>query len=98
MLEQQRRLLQADEASTSEAPSSPLHSRSRIPETLDAEYYDLLRAYVVMGAGHLGPELEHWTKRVAEQQAPSREILDLHLRSVEQVLEGLGSRSARHVQ
>jgi DNA-binding response OmpR family regulator len=70
---------------------------SRLPEALVAEYYELLRAYVVMGSGNLGATLDHWIERVALTGCPSTTLLSLHVRAVEQMLQGLGSRSARHV-
>ena len=86
LLDQQRHM--ADEAGG---------RAERISATLAVEYHELLRAYVVMGSGHLGATLDHWIQRALAEDVAPHDLVALHLRAVQHVLEGLGTRSANHV-
>lgn len=94
--DQQRELLTPENTPLTAGESVP-EACAALPASLAADYDKLLRAYVVMGAGQLSAALDHWSLRVARSPISGRQILALHLQSVERVLAGLGSRSARHV-
>ena len=68
-----------------------------LPEPLLCHYRELLRTYVIMGSGNLGSELERLAKLLIDAGLSARETLQLHLVVVEELVRGLGARSARHV-
>jgi DNA-binding response OmpR family regulator len=68
-----------------------------LPEKLMAHYRELLRAYVIMGSGNLGSELAQLAELLVSAGISARRIMHLHLRALEELLHGLGSRSTRHV-
>lgn len=70
---------------------------SAIPWAIRCDYVELLRAYVVMGSGHLGPTLEDWAHRLAAHRPTAGAILAMHLRALQLVLDGLHGRGGRHV-
>ena len=60
-------------------------------------YRELLRAYVMMGSGSLGQELNALAELLAAANASPAETMQLHLRVVESLVASLGARSSRHV-
>jgi CheY-like chemotaxis protein len=82
----------ADAAST-DTSSRPLP----LPEPLLCHYRELLRTYVIMGSGNLGSELSRLARLLIAAGLTARETLQLHLAVVEELVRGLGARSARHV-
>jgi len=68
-----------------------------IPAELDNYYQELLRTYVIMGSGNLGPEIAKLAELLAVAGFTPRQALELHLERVEQLVGGLGNRSTRHV-
>jgi DNA-binding NtrC family response regulator len=78
-------------AAAGNAPSAAL------PEAVRKHYRELLRAHVIMGSGNLSAEMVALAAALAESTVPSAEILSLHVEVVEELVRGLGSRSARHI-
>jgi DNA-binding NarL/FixJ family response regulator len=70
---------------------------SEPPATLLAAYEALLRSYVLMGTGSLAAEIAAFADQVRAAGLSSTEALQVHVRSVEELVQGLGNRSARHV-
>jgi DNA-binding response OmpR family regulator len=68
-----------------------------LPDSLVKHYRDLLRAYVIMGAGNLGSEMSALAEHLAESSVSAQRTLVLHVRALEELVQGLGNRSARHV-
>ncbi len=68
-----------------------------LPVELIGHYRELLRAYVMMGQGNLGTQMAALAELLAGANASTSEVMQLHLRVVEELVRGLGSRSARHV-
>ncbi len=68
-----------------------------LPEPLLCHYRELLRTYVIMGSGNLAGELGRLAKLLIAAGLSARETLQLHLAVVEELVRGLGARSARHV-
>ena len=68
-----------------------------LPDELLAHYRELLRAYVVMGAGNLKDELAALAGVLAAAGFSPRQALGMHLRVLDEEVQSLGSRSARHV-
>ena len=88
IVQQQRALL----ADPNETPSTPL-----LPDALVAHHRELLRTYVIMGAGNLADELKCLAELLVTAGLTARQIMELHLYVLEELVDGLGSRSSRHV-
>lgn len=74
-----------------QSPFSPL------PLELAAHYRELLRTYVIMGSGNLADELRRLAEVLVAAGLDARQTLQLHLHAIEELIQGLGTRSARHV-
>jgi hypothetical protein len=74
-----------------------LQPESHLPDRLVAHYRDLLRAYVVMGAGNLVEEMTTLATLLAEAGVSAQRTMQLHVRVLEELIGSLGNRSARHV-
>ncbi|HOA52012.1 MAG TPA: hypothetical protein PKI05_07125 [Thermogutta sp.] len=81
-----------DHLSQFELPEPP-----DLPAKLIAHYRELLRAYIIMGSGHLGIELRELADVFATAGLSPKEVLHLHLYVAAELIRGLGSRSTRHV-
>jgi DNA-binding response OmpR family regulator len=68
-----------------------------LPDRLAKHYRELLRAYVIMGSGSLCDEMETLAELFASVGATARQAMLLHLKVLEELIGGLGNRSARHV-
>lgn len=75
----------------------PAAWRTKLPRAVIDHYQELLRTYVIMGAGNLGAEISQLAEVFAATGLSPREALELHLDRVEQLVRGLGNRSTRHV-
>ncbi len=70
---------------------------AELPTNLVAHYRELLRTYVVMGAGNLADELGQLAELLAATGFTATQTMELHLHVLEELVRGLGSRSSRHV-
>ena len=81
--------------------SSPTCSSNRrrcdLPERLVAHYREMLRAYVVMGAGNLAEEMVDLAGMLTEADVSAQRAMQLHVHVLEELIGSLGNRSARHV-
>jgi len=68
-----------------------------LPEPLRNHYRDLLRTYVIMGAGNLGNEMAKLARLLADLDISAQRTMQLHVQVLEALIRGLGNRSARHV-
>jgi len=68
-----------------------------LSEPLLSHYRELLRAYVVMGTGNLSEEMDRLAELLTTADMTARQAMTLHLHVLEEMVHGLGSRSARHV-
>jgi hypothetical protein len=84
-------------ASLPNPESRPLNPPIEIPDGLVAHYRELLRAYVVMGAGNLGAEMSKLARLLADAGTSAQRTIQLHVRVLEELIGSLGNRSARHV-
>ena len=91
-----QRLL-TEQRSVLDAGSDNHGAGEQLPEALLDHYRELLRAYVVMGAGNLRDELVALTEVLAQGGVCPRQALDMHLCVLGDEVQSLGSRSARHV-
>jgi len=71
--------------------------RTKLPAAVVDHYHELLRTYVIMGAGNLGAEIAQLANVFVAAGISPRESLELHLDRVEHLVRGLGNRSTRHV-
>jgi DNA-binding NarL/FixJ family response regulator len=69
----------------------------RLPDNLVAHYRELLRAYVIMGSGNLTGDMQELSELLVSSGITPQQTMLLHLQVLEELVRGLGSRSARHV-
>ncbi|MDA7977931.1 MAG: hypothetical protein MPJ50_04070 [Pirellulales bacterium] len=77
--------------------SSKLEAASNLPQELVAHYRELLRAYVIMGSGNLSTEVQSLAELLTVVSLSAKEVMGMHLSVLEELLQGLGNRSSRHV-
>jgi DNA-binding response OmpR family regulator len=84
-----------------EPPGSPsANAKSHacdLPERLVTHYREMLRAYVVMGAGNLAEEMVRLAAMLTEADVSAQRTMQLHVQVLEELVGSLGNRSARHV-
>jgi len=68
-----------------------------LPEELVRHYRELLRTYVIMGSGNMACELSRLAELLATTGVTARQTMQLHVRALEELIHGLGTRSTRHV-
>ena len=68
-----------------------------LPEALTTHYRELLKAYVIMGAGNLTKEMSSLAELLAASSISAQRTMQLHVEVLEELIAGLGNRSARHV-
>jgi len=68
-----------------------------LPERLVTHYREMLRAYVVMGAGNLAEEMVRLAAMLTEADVSAQRTMQLHVQVLEELIGSLGNRSARHV-
>lgn len=73
------------------------HPQSDLPERLVTHYREMLRAYVVMGAGNLAEEMVRLAGMLTEADVSAQRTMQLHVQVLEELIGSLGNRSARHV-
>ena len=67
------------------------------PAQLVDHYREMLQTYVIMGAGNLDEELKRLCGVLVTVGVGARQFMSIHLKAVEAMVKGLGTRSARHV-
>lgn len=103
LLSEQRALIDELEGLPSLATDRPVLlditplATNAIPSSLAERYRELLRAYVVMGAGGLTDEMRRLAETLAADGCGAPQLMELHLETLGKQVEGLGNRSARHV-
>ncbi len=96
LVRQQRLLLEPVEYAAG-SDSGELLPIESLPDELIIHYRELLRTYVIMGSGNLATELHRLAEMLVVAGLSARQTLQLHLHVLEELLQGLGSRSTRHV-
>ena len=71
--------------------------RRRLPAEAAILYYELLRTRILMADGNLRDEVADFARLLAASGCTARETVHLHLDQLSRLIEGLGSRSSRHV-
>ena len=95
-----RRELSDSERGGGPPGSLSVNSKSQacdLPERLVAHYREMLRAYVVMGAGNLAEEMVRLAAMLTEADVSAQRTMQLHVQVLEELVGSLGNRSARHV-
>jgi hypothetical protein len=90
----------AGEAASPASPPpvlSPGAGPLNLSPALAANYRELLRAYIIMGSGNLAREIAEFADALAAASVSAPQTVELHVRVLEDVVRGLGNRSARHV-
>ncbi len=77
------------------ARTIPLHKS--LAESLSERYRELLRTYVIMGSGNLAEEMRQLVELLASSQVTAHQAVLLHLDVLDEMIQSLGHRSARHV-
>lgn len=86
-----------DHPSTIPFPARVTIDKTPMPGNLVTHYADLLRAYVIMGSGNLGTQMRALAGLLVAAGVTPQQTMQLHLQVLEDLIGGLGSRSARHV-
>ncbi|HLA85231.1 MAG TPA: response regulator [Thermoguttaceae bacterium] len=68
-----------------------------LPAELVDHYRELLRAHVIMGSGNVASEMKRLARLLISVDITAREAMELHLHVLEELIQGLGARSTRHV-
>ena len=68
-----------------------------LPSQLVEHYRQLLKAYVIMGSGNLAQEMSTLAELLTFSGISAPQSMQLHLHVVDELIRGLGTRSARHV-
>ncbi len=79
-----------------EAQASAGTALRHLPE-LAVSCRDLLQAYVVMGRGHLGREVERFAVELHNSQTPLARVLQAFTQAIQALVRDRGARSSRHV-
>jgi len=99
LLDQQRRLIRdlAPPGDAQEETRAPGAGPRELPAGLVSHYRELLRAYVIMGSGNLAAEMATLAEMLASADVSAPRTVEMHLGVLEELVRGLGNRSARHV-
>jgi DNA-binding response OmpR family regulator len=92
-----RRRLEDEPTTPVSGQLSDLDCASQLPAELALHYRELLRAYVIMGSGRLAGEMNRLAEMLVSAGVTAQQTMHLHLRVLEEMVQGLGYRSARHV-
>jgi CheY-like chemotaxis protein len=76
---------------------TPSSATCDLPAALVSHYRELLRTYVIMGVGNLSGEMARLAEMLATAEISAQRTLQLHVAVLEELVHGLGTRSARHV-
>lgn len=68
-----------------------------LSDSLIGHYREMLRTYVIMGSGSLSKEMNQLAQQLTSASVTATQAMQLHLYVLEEMICGLGSRSARHV-
>jgi DNA-binding response OmpR family regulator len=97
LLAQQRAMVADLERICQSGLDGPKGREPDLPQSLLDHYRELLRAYVIMGSGNLSEEMNRLADLLAWAHLSAQQAMQLHLFVLEELVRGLGSRSARHV-
>jgi hypothetical protein len=76
---------------------APAAEPPRLDDGVRTHYRELMRAHVIMGSGNLSAEMSALAELLAASGVTAPQAMKLHVDVLEELVRGLGSRSARHV-
>jgi DNA-binding NarL/FixJ family response regulator len=76
---------------------APVAKSPRLDDAVRTHYRELMRAHVIMGSGNLSAEMSALAELLAASGVTAPQAMNLHVEVLEELVRGLGSRSARHV-
>ncbi len=94
LLTEQRGLAQKSQPTGSDGPS---FDALPVAESFGDCYRETLKTHVIMGSGNLGNEMAELAEKLASAGATGHQTMRLHVGVLEELVRGLGCRSARHV-
>lgn len=97
ILGQQRQLLASLRNGFTQLDDVPDEQSPTWPDELRQLYTELLRTHVIMGDGRLETEVEQFSEILVAASISPKDALKLHVECVEELVNGLGNRSTRHV-
>jgi hypothetical protein len=97
LLAEQWAMVRHLDTTVGEEDTQGLPKRSALPQSLGTHYRELLRAQVIMGTGNLNCEMSHLADVLVKAHASAQQVMQLHVETLEELIRGLGNRSARHV-
>ena len=77
--------------------SARLAAGERLPVDVTERYREMLRAYVIMGSGNMTHEMNRLAELLVQKGINPQRAMQLHVEVLEELIAGLGNRSARHV-
>lgn len=97
LLSEQRALVVDGQAGLS--PNDPASGAGcdSLAEPLKSHYRELMRAHVIMGSGNLSAEMTALAEMLSAHGVTAPQTMNLHVQVLEELVRGLGNRSARHV-
>jgi DNA-binding response OmpR family regulator len=96
LLAEQHELIDRQALSSASACSRG-REQAALPAKLVDHYRELLKAYIIMGSGHLHGDIAALAEVLVAAGSPASDALRLHATVLDEVIQGLGNRSARHV-
>lgn len=72
-------------------------SSENLTSELPSQYAELMKNYVIQGAGNMAAEIQQFALSLARLEYSPAQAMQLHLEQVELLISGLGNRSGRHV-
>jgi CheY-like chemotaxis protein len=69
----------------------------QLDDAVRTHYRQLMRAHVIMGSGNLSVEMSALAELLAASGVTAPQAMKMHVEVLEELVRGLGSRSARHV-
>jgi hypothetical protein len=90
-------LTDSEDLNPQSAIQNPKSPPTDLPAPLITHYRELLRTYVVMGAGNLADEMTTLAGLLVDAGVSAQRTMQLHVHVLEELIASLGNRSARHV-
>ena len=97
LLEDQRLVFQLPDSHEDSSLGDGSLNDIEFSDELQRHYQELLRAYIVMGSGSMAGDIDRLAAILVSSQFSLRDATRLHFTVLDEMVRGLGSRSARHV-
>jgi DNA-binding NarL/FixJ family response regulator len=97
LLGEQRALVENPHAEPPPGEPAGGTASDSLAEPLKTHYRELLRAHVIMGSGNLSAEMGALAEVLWAHGVTAPQTMHMHVQVLEELVRGLGNRSARHV-